>query len=281
MRCFLTITSVASSSPSLLTVASYYETFQKRERLRATLREEFQNVNEIMSSHRLIADVARFHLDHVDTLGFDKHYVVVTTNYDRLLELALGDLPSCVLTVGRKSGQVKTRFSPSVQALLNMSDKRWSEFLATVDMQPAAQFYVEMPKPIVFVYKMHGCVLDTEGTHDSIVISDADYIENMRNNGATAQYVPSSMQKRLGQGTEFLFMGYSFSDWNVRSLYLWLLQHRLKGNAEQTPDQYDSAILRYLPPLAERQFFVKHNIRILHTDLDTFAEGIRRDRPGE
>jgi SIR2-like domain len=76
----------------------------------------------------------------------------------------------------------------------------------------------EPTAPIVF--KMHGSIDRKEPKNDSYLITEGDYVDYLgRDQG---NYVPPYIDG-LMEGKNFLFLGYSLEDWNVRVILSKLL----------------------------------------------------------
>ena len=76
----------------------------------------------------------------------------------------------------------------------------------------------EPSAPILF--KMHGSIDRKNRKNDSYLITEEDYVDYLgRDQG---NYIPPYIN-RLMQGKNFLFLGYSLEDWNVRVILRKLL----------------------------------------------------------
>ena len=97
---------------------------------------------------------------------------------------------------------------------------------------------------------------------DSVVITNEDYVTFL----SIAGVVPSYITKRLPT-LGLLFLGYSFTDWNVRSLYRSVTKNRTAKSATTI----DYAVLLNPSPY-EVGFFEKNQIEVLDTPLDLFCQ---------
>jgi hypothetical protein len=70
-------------------------------------------------------------------------------------------------------------------------------------------------------------------------------------------------------GKSFLFLGYSFSDWNIRGIHRNLMASRPDRGAA------DYAVVLRINPF-ERRFFDQYGIHVLQTDLDRFSVKLLR-----
>jgi SIR2-like domain len=115
----------------------------------------------------------------------------------------------------------------------------------------------------VIVYKIHGSLHPTAtADKDSVVITHEDYVSFLSVTGSVPSYIASRLP-RVG----LLFLGYSFSDWNVRSLYRAVTRYR----AAQSATTRDYAVLLNPSPY-ETGFFDKSKIDVLDTPLDLFCQ---------
>ena len=135
----------------------------------------------------------------------------ITTNYDDLLEKALAPRqPHLIVDHGSQglwvtaAGKVPEQVPPTgdrIYALLN--DEK-----------------TQLPsRPVLF--KMHGSVDKADPNNDCYLITEEDYVDFLgRDSG---YYVPPYVSA-LMQGKDFLFLGYSLADWNVRVILRKLLK---------------------------------------------------------
>jgi SIR2-like domain len=146
--------------------------------------------------------------------------LVITTNYDRLLEEAFSRAgKTWRLSVYNKQKNVKTvdyRDAPPLGPV-SIADPRG---LAAPDSQNP------------FVLKIHGDIVDRK----SIVITDEDYIHFVMRTRDPRRYnpVPQTFQVAIETWTT-LFIGYSLLDYNLRLLFKTL---RWDADPANTPDSY-------------------------------------------
>jgi hypothetical protein len=239
------------SVPQLLTVASY---FNLRDDMIALLANRFQGVSASRPIHRLLARIAhQFVVETRNKLGTNSLYpkddfVIITTNYDGLIELELerAGVPTCVVTVDSED-KVSVEFTKSSQSCLQLGDLEFSALQARY--QYTSRY---LPKNVIvspdgkthslaFVYKIHGSIAATIAgvTRDNIIISDQDYVDFIEKN-VSNNLIPGFIAARL-MASRFLFVGYSFSDWNIRGIYRKFFQGReAASNAGKgEPDSID------------------------------------------
>jgi hypothetical protein len=287
IRWIALLTDITQPTASLLSVSSYYEYTSDREDLWEKLHRVFANKSLPTATNFLVARAAHWHLRPERRAR--KNYLVVTTNYDRLMEIALDvfKVPYCVLTVDRTDRHVDARFSDSVQNYLGFDEKEYREFQNEVNgTRFPANFTLEIGRPLVVLYKIHGCLFPIRPGGDSIILSDEDYIDYLCHMSDNAGMIPSAVGE-LMEGKGFLFAGYSFSDWNVRGIYKKLVEKRgganslnsgisgLSPTVKQSRVQ-DYAVVRNVN-VYESAFFRQKDISLLQTELDQFSRRLRAE----
>ena len=277
LRLFSDLTGLGSPSPSLLEVASYYEYTFRREGLREFLSGIFNDrKTEPTKTHTAIADAAKAYIEANRNNDEAGDYLIITTNYDGLIEIALdrAAIPYAVLTVPRDDWKVDVRFSGTVREYLQYSEERYRRFREGIKHDPPSEFSAlgKRAKPLVVLYKIHGDLYppSLQPRPDSIVISDDDYVRYINQDariGMVPAYITDLMERR-----DLLILGYRFADWNIRSLYRSIVEKRVAG------DQRDWAVLKTIGRY-ERGFFDNQGINMVETTLDRFWEGIAGNRP--
>ncbi len=258
---------------SLLTVASYHQFVFKRETQWNTLSQMFASKTAPLPTHKLVARAALHHLKNNTRRARD--YLAITTNYDRLIEFAMANIgvPHCIVTVDRQDRKVDVRFSDDVRAWLGFSDSDYRDFQEEHNSKyPELFHFSNRPKPLAVVYKIHGCLDPLQPGRDSIILSDEDYIRFLRWQGEHGEHILPAAIRLLMQEKGFLFLGHSFSDWNVRGLYQMFVGERT-GKSIQ-----DYAVINVVNPY-ESAFFASQTIHLLVTDLVTFVSEVEHNLP--
>jgi len=250
-------TDLGSSTDPLTAIASYYQMHSDRQGLWDELKKIFAPKKKPNAGHELIADAAAGHLKADDA----EPYLIITTNYDTLMERALDDrkVPYAAMWWNRADGQIHRRFR-------NIPDNRLARLEERSPVKAPKEFRVGATFPLVLLYKMHGCLDESLNRNDDgVIITEADYVEFIANLDAI---IPGHVGSILGN-KRLLFMGYSFGDWNVRAIYE--TASRLTTKPRDTKDY---AVTKSLSTF-ERMYFHDRSIDVALTDLDTFAAGIR------
>ena len=224
----------------LAKVSSYYVDVSRRKNLRDELRSIF--VDKRYSSndlHRLLAQVA-------------SNMVVVTTNYDTLLEEAF-----------QKEGK-------EYDVVVYPADN--SEYANCILWWHYGQQEPEKLKPNKIdveeianrnlIFKMHGSVWQASSNWDSFVITEEDYVQFL---SRIRNAVPSAFRTFFAERS-FLFLGYGLQDWNLRVLL----------KEVSSPGNTSWAILK-TPTLFERALWNRRNVKLYDVLLEEFVAEMRSE----
>lgn len=198
--------------------------------------------------HRILPDEDRKPSELLRTLARLPFKVIVTTNYDRLMERALED-------AGRD-------FHVEIQPLRSVDPdelRRLDDDLAEHKVNGT-----------LILYKIHGSFREDAGGDDAhskrIVLTEEDYIEFLTH---AASGIPRTILTEMTDST-LLFLGYGLEDWDFRTIF--------KGTVE-TLDRYETlrsyAIQRH-PPDFWVDFWREKKIEIFDMDLYDFARRLRK-----
>lgn len=265
LRLLSKITGIANPPDTLTSIASYFENNLGklgRSELWDVLSDVIARKDRPTLTHRLLAEAAEEHLRSKDALD----YLIITTNYDCLMEKALDErkVPYVVLAMKRADQKVVLRFS-GVEGADQLKKRNSGKY--------PNYFTLMKPSSMVVLYKIHGCLNpELDVADEGIVITDDDYVNYISQmntpNGAIPSYVNELMRDK-----SFLFLGYSLSDWNVRSVFETLRKRR-------NPDEFkqDFSVMYSVKPF-EKIFFQKNEVIILETDLNSFYSGIVANLP--
>lgn len=171
--------------------------------------------------------------------------LIVTTNYDRLLERALQGVKSYETIIQRAEGFPDT---PETRA----------QFEA-----------LEGYKGLV-LYKIHGSFLDLVDGEDfsPVIITEEDYVQFLTIVGQENIGVPRMIQKKIVPST-LLFLGYSLEDWDFRTIYKGIIEPLPKHQARK------SFAIQKDPSEFWVSFWEKKGVVIYNLDLYEFAEELK------
>ncbi|HEY0079009.1 MAG TPA: SIR2 family protein [Pyrinomonadaceae bacterium] len=267
LRLLSRVTGIANPPDPLTSITSYYENNlgkRGRNELWGVLSDVIAHKERPTLTHQMLAEAALHHLKA--ELAVD--YLIITTNYDCLMEKALDELkiPYVVLATKRADQKVAVRFSEQVKDEAGRLRERNSG-------KYPSNFTLMKPGSMVVLYKIHGCLnpqLDVK--EEGIVITDDDYVNYISQMNSPQGAIPSYVNE-LMRDKPFLFLGYSLSDWNVRSVFETLRKRR-------NPDEFkqDFSVMCSVRDY-EKIFFEKNEVIILQTDLNSFYQGIVASLP--
>jgi len=262
------VTDIADPPDPLTSITSYYENKIGRNSLWTKLHSVISGKKEPTPTHRLLAAAAKRHLEQPDVW---QDYLILTTNYDCLMEDALDEagVDYAVLATRKSDQKVLVRFSDGLKDAARFNALNSGIYYPD-------NLVLEKPKFMVVICKIHGCLNPKlSEKDDGVVISDNDYVNYISQMNSSPGTIPSHVN-RLMQDKLFLFLGYSLSDWNVRSVFETI--RRKRGKLLNDTDQ-DYAVMKYLGDY-EQLFFQRNQIPIIKTDLNTFASSLAAELEG-
>jgi hypothetical protein len=180
-----------------------------------------------------------------------RYQVIVTTNYDDLLERAFtaAGQPFDVVTYmseGEARGKFLHRDAEGGEHVIDIPNQYRN---LAVDRR-------------TILLKIHGAVKrhapDAEG--DSYVITEDHYIDYLTRT-ELANLVPVTLAAKLRK-SHFLFLGYGLRDWNMR-----VILHRIAGEQKLT---YKSWAIQRDPTDLDQRFWDRRDVDILDVDLDGY-----------
>lgn len=251
----------------LSNISQYFEYKIQRSHLWDTLQEIFHKERQATKIHNYLAKVAKYHTKK-EIIKY--HYLILTTNYDNLMEKALDEceVPYVVITLDTSSqlsqqdqiSRLYLQFSKSV----NDRDKLIRE---TLNITPK-NFALNTDQNLAILFKIHGSLnINNAEELDNIIISDNDYISFIRKK--LDESIPGIFIK-IFKDSPFLFLGYSLGDWNIRSFFLKIQE--LRPDIAKTRIK-DFAILTPLTNY-DKSIFDIYNIDSYDVDLNDFIGGL-------
>jgi len=186
-----------------------------------------------------------------------KYPLVVTTNYDDVLETALREAGEefDLLYYEAKGKDLGKFWHQPPQGEPHLIDKPNKYRGLSFDQRTV-------------ILKIHGAVTRDEATgdHDSYVITEDHYIDYMLNTEVTA-LLPVPLPEKLKR-SHYLFLGYGLKDWNLRVILrrIW---------KDQALDWKSWAVKRDSDAIDE-QFWKKRNVDIINADLQDYIASLSR-----
>jgi hypothetical protein len=185
-----------------------------------------------------------------------RHLLIVTTNYDDLLERTFKamDEPFDVVTYVADTDQ-RGKFV------------HWP-FGAEPRLIEKPNEYGDLPLELPsctlkrsIILKLHGAVDRINAENDSYVITEDHYINYLARKDV-ASPIPSALAAKLKK-TNFLFMGYSLRDWNLR-----VILQRIWGEQQLS---YTSWAVQPAAEALDQKFWSKRNVDILNVRLEDYV----------
>jgi len=226
-------------SDNLSLVASYLAQKEDSLTLREELRQAFGVASEPGPLHRCLAD------PKLEALR-----LFVTTNYDDLIERALGARAPWVVVDRGTSGNVWCR----------APDGEWEE----IESKNLGYKITDRKRPIVL--KLHGSLDPKNRDNDSFLITEEHYVDFLGRSegGQLPQMLATAMREK-----SFLFLGYGLKDWNIRVLLNKLAQARART------EKIRSWAIVSNSGLAEQELWRTQNVEMHDLDLDKFVSGLQ------
>ena len=231
-----------SGTDDLMLVASYFESDPAdRPKLQGKLDEIFSDDNlQPGPIHRLLA-------------GCPKLRLIMTTNYDNLIEKAFDDKIHVVVDHGEEEW-------------VNVRRMGEDSFIH-IQKQQLGRFLDKIPAPTVF--KLHGTAYKNPLEYESdetelyrFVLTEDDYVRVL---GTQIERMPAVLKAILNVCGSVLFLGYGLADWNVRVL---LSKLKLTGR---------SWAVQHNPLKSEQKIWEKRGVNLYRVDLGDFVDGISNE----
>jgi hypothetical protein len=230
----------------LAKVCSYFaDVISDRDTLRRVLRELLNRDFKPGPLHHLLAAV-------------DKPLMIVSTNYDTLIEQAFRE---------RGKPYDLVVYPAEVQSFVGAL--WWPHGAAEPQKVASNELEIDLSTTTV-IFKMHGTISPVE-QWDNFVITEEDYIEFL-SRMTTNSAIPSTFYTHF-RGRSFLFLGYSLRDWNLRVL-LKNLNKTFEQKAAEVRTTRSWAIQRK-PSMLERALWERKGVQILNVDLERFVARLR------
>ena len=119
------------------------------------------------------------------------------------------------------------------------------------------------PESRPIILKIHGAIDKSNDENDSFVITEDDYIAYLTRTDLSI-HIPTSLIALL-QRSNFLFLGYSLRDWNLRAILYRLWE-------KQNTRNYSSWAVQLNPDDLETKFWKKRDVEIIDMDLANYID---------
>jgi len=184
-----------------------------------------------------------------------RYQLILTTNYDRALEAAFDEVGEryhllWYVSEGPDTGKFKHR-APGAGEAKPIEEPNDSD-VSTEDC--------------TVILKIHGGVGEAPGS-DSYVITEDDYLDYLTHSTEIASLFPIHLLEQL-LNANFLFLGYSLRDWNLRVI--------LNRIWQEQPVRGGSWAIQRQPKALDSLFWKRHQVEILDIDLDEYVLELRR-----
>jgi len=186
--------------------------------------------------------------------GYPHPYqLIVTTNYDDLMERAFQDAGEpfdlvSYVAVGNERGKF-LHWPPDGEVRLIEKPNEYRGL--SLDQRPV-------------ILKIHGAVDRATGERDSFVITEDHYIDYLTRTDIS-NLVPVTLAAKLRR-SHFLFLGYSLRDWNLR-----VILHRIWGEQKLT---WKSWAIQLNPQPIDQEFWRKRDVDILDVCLEDYVAAL-------
>jgi len=235
-------------------VASFFEHVNgDRYKLRDFLYSEFSKPFAPNALHRLLAKV-----------GLKTPLIIITTNYDDMLERAFDDAKSryeLVVTAVddlANAGSVKHKCAETGEVQYILPDKLLCSKTCSV------------------IYKMHGGIDRTDQEKSNYLITEEDYVGFLSNAwNKEKPMVPPTITAQLIRRS-FLFLGYSLTDWNFRVMLENLAN--TGGELRRPPKSWS---IQLHPEKVDEELWSKKNVNVYSQDLGDFVDRLTHELQAE
>jgi hypothetical protein len=185
--------------------------------------------------------------------GYPPNPLIVTTNYDDLMERALASANEPFDVVSYiADGEYRGMFIHQPPDGAARMIERPNEYL---DLSPDKR---------TVVLKIHGAVNRRDPEQDSYVITEDHYIDYLTRTDL-ANLIPIQLVQKLTR-SHILFLGYGLRDWNLRAMLhrIWKEQ-RLK---------FKSWAIQLRPEAIDQEFWRARNVDIIDVPLDDYIAAL-------
>ena len=251
----------SGDATDLARVAEYVSLMSGPASLYQELKQVFDPEYPLTDIHRFLADLPALTLRKA---GKRQCPLIVTTNYDNLLERAFdeaGEKYHLVTYIAEGEHRGKFRHTNDARSRI---------------VEVPNQYYDVAPGDRTVILKIHGGFprRSAEPGEDAplppgelpgYVITEDHYIDYLTRT-ELSNLVPVRLVQHLSM-CRFLFMGYGLRDWNLR-----VILHRISSASALS---YTSWAIQKAPSALDRKFWSRRNIDILEVDIEEYLAGLR------
>lgn len=245
-------------------VSAFFSDAVGRSPLRDKLHEIFDRTFDPAPIHDLLAQLAR-----------RRPLLIVTTNYDDLMEVALeaAQLPYDLVYYPTDREDMKAAVFCWRHGAAGPESIAWNRLL--LDLERRTVVY-KMHGTVVTARRMPGAALQVRLACDSYVITEDDYVEFLARM-ADKKAIPQQFLAHF-RGRHFQFAGYGLGDWNLRVLLRSLPNVLSADKRGKTPDKDIKSWAIQSRPSEEAQIvWRKRLVNIYDVDINVFAAELRRE----
>jgi len=219
-----------------------------------TLHDLFDRDYEPTALHRLLAEMPKS-MASLERPPRETHLLLVTTNYDDVLERALNDAGEqydLVWYVARGDHMGKFMHQPPGADPVVIDDP--DQYVEPLNLAERS-----------VVLKIHGAVDRTTGDNDSYVITEDNYIDYLTRTDIR-KLIPKGIAAKL-RNSNILFLGYSLRDWNLR-----VVLNRVDRQLRER--DVTSWAIDAKPSVLEARFWQERGVEVYKMTIDEFLDGI-------
>lgn len=240
---------------NLLRVAQYLSIKEGPAKVRDAIRKILIRNYQPTAVHRFFAGLPKLLKEknyghEVD--GFQ--LLIVTTNYDDLLERAFRDAGVEFDVLVYRADASRGWFwhiKPDGKVMKIEEPNKYTDL--SLEVRPV-------------IVKIHGAVNRGNRLDDSYVISEDDYIDYLAGADLT-NFLPVLIKKEL-IASRFLFMGYSLQDWNLRVFLKKIWEDQQKYT-------YKSWAIQLDPQDIDKEMWQSRRVEIIGVSLDEFMKDLQ------
>jgi hypothetical protein len=243
-----------------------------------TLQEIFDKDYQPTILHEFFATLPKFFRERKikqDKNPVRRRMVIVTTNYDDLLEKAFEKAkePYHKLVYMAEATQYENDIAYPGRFLHWTPDGKLNLIKVANDHDDLEEYERRHKvEPFPVIVKIHGAVdrapslnpNDTSAVHPSYVITEDHYIDYLTQ-ADFFDLVPKSLGAALKKNN-FLFLGYRLQDWNLRVILRRIWKEQMLG--------FNSWAVQLNPSYLDERYWSKQNVEIVNMDLGKYIRNL-------